>query len=1045
MTQSRLTIGFMLAACAAVVGYISLPEEIQALVHPVIGAVAVICVLTGVQMHRPAVPQVWYALASGLVLLVIGDVILSLSDQPFPSVVDAFYLLGNLGIVAASALVIRARSHYRDMGSFIDAAILATTAAFLVWTFLMQPYATDPSLTGLQKIVSLAYPAITALMFVTGARLVFTRGRRAPSFYLIMAAIVSSLFGDVVYSELVLRGEYYPGHPIDLAYVLWYIFWAAAALHPSMTSVTSGSDAPIFWTSNRRMLFLVATVLLVPAATAIRWMLDISVSAPAFVGFSTLLFLLVFWRMRNSVRLSESAFAERQHALERERVLHDVASGLAVSSTRDDAFNAITTSLRSIATDHVCVQIALINGDTGRIINSCDSLDHTFNGRSFPIHSLNGATLAGLPGSERSQDIKRSLRYALAQSNPGVQYALHVANPEDATPIVLMLAGQWMRQTELADLLRVIGVQLLQAIERISLAEDISRRKNQEVFHSLVRNSSDVTMIINPDGDIRYVSPAAHTALGFAPDDLVGARLREFIHPDDVTAVEAFMTHVSREPGSAKTIEFRLKNSEDAWQDVEAVANNLLDDPDVGGVVLNVHDISVRKRSEALLEYQAFHDALTSLPNRALFLDRLAQIMRRAHAHDEHVAVLFVDLDRFKFINDSLGHDGGDALLIMASQRIRHCVAADDTVARLGGDEFTVILNSSETAAMPSVVASRLVKKLSEPFFIKDRELVVTVSIGVAVLAPYHESSEDLLREADIAMYQAKSQGRNGFVVFDAEMGLSMERQIQLEQDLRRALGNNEFVLHYQPEIDLESGRIVWFEALTRWQHPIRGLLHPAEFIPLAEESGLILQLGKWAIREACSQAQKWKERFPDYPFGVSVNLSPRQLLDPELADEIKVALQKTKLTPACLRMEITETTLMQEMEVSLRTLNALRALGVQLAIDDFGHGYSSLGYLRYFPLDTLKLDRSFLIDSVRPDQDDAIIQAVTTLAHSLDIRVTVEGIETPEQLTRVKSLACDQGQGFLFARPRPATQIPAMLASDPMYQGEAFVSSAIH
>ena len=1048
MTQIRISIGFVLVSCAAIVGYLILSGTAQTLFHAAIGIFATISVLAGVWIHRPATPWVWYTLALGLVLLVVGDLIvtadsLSGSERPFPSILDVIYLLGTLTITLASALVIRARSRYRDIGAFIDAAIVASAVAFLAWKFLMQPYANDPLLTPLQKAVSLAFPAVTTLTFVVGARLLFTGGRRTPSFYFIVAAIGASLIGDVVYSELLLQGAYYPGHPIDLAYVLWYILWAAAALHPSMTSVTSGSDTPAFRTSNRRMLFLVCAVLLVPAVTVFRWVREDAVTVPVFVGFSTVLFLLVFWRMRDSIRLSENAFSERQLALDRERVLHEVASGLAISSTQDEAFDAVTRSLRSIGASHLSMQIALVEGDTGVIVSTRDTHDHATQGQAFRVTSSSDGASPRNDGTWRASEIISSLKRELTLSDPDMRYEVHVVNPQDETVVVLILMGPRLAHLEMTDLLKGIGVQLIQAIERISLTEDISRRKNQEVFHSLVRNSSDVTMIIEPNGIIRYVSPAAQSALGFSPDELVGTRLRDFIHPDDVAATDAFMTYVSGRPGIAQTTEFRLKNSMDSWHDVETVANNLIDDPDVGGVVLNVHDISVRKRSEALLEYQAFHDALTSLPNRALFLDRLTQAMSRANSHGEQVPVLFIDLDRFKFINDSLGHDGGDTLLIMASQRIRRCVDDEDVVARLGGDEFTVILNSPDTASRPSEVAAHLVKTLSEPFMIKDRELAVTVSIGVALSAPYHENSEDLLREADIAMYQAKSQGRNGFVVFDAEMGQSMEKRVQLEQDLRRALGKNEFLLHFQPEIDLQSGRIMWFEALIRWRHPERGLLYPVEFIPIAEESGLILELGRWAIREACRQTRIWKERFPGYPFGVSVNLSTRQLVDPGLTEAIQEILQSTGLPASCLRLEITETTLMLEMEVSQNTLSALRTLGVQLAIDDFGNGYSSLGYLRYFPIDVLKLDRSFLIESRNPEQDDAIIHAVTTLAHSLDITVTVEGIETPGQLMRIRSLDCDQGQGYFLARPQPAGSIPALLDRDSLDQQQLYQAQA--
>ncbi|HEU0164252.1 MAG TPA: bifunctional diguanylate cyclase/phosphodiesterase, partial [Thermomicrobiales bacterium] len=364
----------------------------------------------------------------------------------------------------------------------------------------------------------------------------------------------------------------------------------------------------------------------------------------------------------------------------------------------------------------------------------------------------------------------------------------------------------------------------------------------------------------------------------------------------------------------------------------------------------------------------------------------------------------------------------------IASQRIREIAGAGDTVARLGGDEFTVILSDPETRSRPAEIAARLVAALSAPFPILGREAIVTVSVGVAISQGHHLRADDLLRAADIAMYQAKERGRNGFVVFDESMRRMIAHRVELESDLQQAVTNGEFVLFYQPEIDLRSGRISGVEALIRWNHPLHGLINPAEFIPLAEETGLIIPLGRWVIEEATRQAREWMAQFPSSPLVMNVNLSARQLQDRDLASDICDTLRKHELPGHMLRLEITETTLMENRESNIAALSSLRARGVQIAIDDFGSGYSSLGYLKHFPVDVLKLDRSFIHDSQRPKQDDAIIHAVTTLAHGLDITITIEGIETRDQLARVKSMGCDRGQGYFFSRPLTPAQMPELL-----------------
>jgi diguanylate cyclase (GGDEF)-like protein len=423
-----------------------------------------------------------------------------------------------------------------------------------------------------------------------------------------------------------------------------------------------------------------------------------------------------------------------------------------------------------------------------------------------------------------------------------------------------------------------------------------------------------------------------------------------------------------------------------------------------------------------LLTRQAFQDPLTALPNRALFMDRLAHALARTERRAQHVAVLFLDIDRFKVINDSLGHGVGDQVLGELSRRLAECVRPEDTIARLGGDEFAVLLEDLDDAAGATAVAERVAKALEAPFLLEGREVVVTMSVGVALNTRRPVSPEELLRDADLAMYRAKGKGKNRYEVFDTDTGAPAIHRLDLELDLRSAVARNEFRLHYQPVVQLETGRVVEFEALVRWQHKDRGLLPPEDFIGLTEETGLIIPIGQWVLTEACRQARLWQEQRPsDPPLTIGINLSARQLQDPDLIALVSHVLADSGLDPRSLKFEITESVVMQDAPSTLATLHTLRELGIRLAIDDFGTGYSSLGYLKRFPIDTLKIDRSFVEGIVTDPEDAAIVQAVISVAKSLGLSVTAEGIENEAQLRRLQELGCDRGQGFYFGHPLAA------------------------
>jgi diguanylate cyclase (GGDEF)-like protein len=452
--------------------------------------------------------------------------------------------------------------------------------------------------------------------------------------------------------------------------------------------------------------------------------------------------------------------------------------------------------------------------------------------------------------------------------------------------------------------------------------------------------------------------------------------------------------------------------------------------PHVAGVVGLFHDITQRKTAEQQIEYQAYHDALTGLANRRLFQEHLSIALALAARRQRTVAVLFLDLDHFKVVNDTLGHTMGDALLRLVAARLKACVHDGDTVARVGGDEFTVVLQDLEKKEDAAIVAQKVLHAIAQPIDLDNHRLYATTSIGITVFPDDGADAETLLKNADNAVYRAKDEGRNTYQMSTQEMNRSMQERLALETDLHQAIERNEFVLHYQPQIDIGTMKIVGMEALLRWNHPERGLLLPEEFIGVAEERGFIIVIGDWVLREACWQARQFRDKgFPD--FRVAVNLSAKQFRDDTLIEAVAAALRESGLDASALELEITESVAMQDVELTSAILATLRSTGVRIAIDDFGTGHSSLGYLKRFPIDALKIDRHFVEDLPDGFEDAAIVRAVVQLARGLDLRVIAEGVETQQQLDFLQQHACPEVQGYHFSYPVPAGEFEGLLSGD--------------
>jgi diguanylate cyclase (GGDEF)-like protein/PAS domain S-box-containing protein len=567
--------------------------------------------------------------------------------------------------------------------------------------------------------------------------------------------------------------------------------------------------------------------------------------------------------------------------------------------------------------------------------------------------------------------------------------------------------------------------------------------RSEERFRSLVQNASDATLILDPEWRITYVSPASERVWGHKAEMLEGASVLELVHKDDRAAAEGFLNDAAQLLGTNLTTELRLRHVEGSWREFEVIANNLTHQPAVAGIVLTSRDITERKAFERDLQHLAFHDALTGLPNRALLTDRLERALARADRQFRSVAVLFIDLDNFKLINDGLGHGAGDRLLVAFAERLKACIRAEDTAARLGGDEFVVLLEDVHDRQEATDLAERIADALRSAVSLGDREVMVSASIGVAVSTPRHDRTESVLRNADLALYRAKAAGKARWAVFEPNMEHEAVERLELETDLRKALGTSELRLVYQPIVSLVDGQILEVEALIRWQHPTRGPISPVKFIPIAEESGLIEAIGLWVLQQACHQAAQWQQHTSTgRPLVMSVNLSSRQFQDPRLVEQVRRVLDEAGLPPSALKLEITEGVLMQDVDATAARMRTLTDIGVRLAIDDFGTGYSSLSYLQRLPVETLKIDRSFVVGLGGSDpQAAAIVRGIVAMAKALRMSVTAEGIETAAQEAQLREIGCDRGQGYLFARPLPATELGRML--DPAAHAASDIAAA--
>jgi diguanylate cyclase (GGDEF)-like protein/PAS domain S-box-containing protein len=1013
----------------ALAGYIIVPALQSGPFFNAISISAVVAIVVGVRLHRPKHVLPWYLFAVGQLLFTGADIItynypaLFGTAITFPSIGDPLYIAVYPCVAIGLIRIIASRSPGRDFDAFIDGLVIAVGAATLSWQLLLKPIATAADSTIDQTLVALAYPALDLVLLTVVLRLALGAGRRKPSLYLMVAAVLSLLATDSVYSYLGVQGIVYSGPGLlDVGWGAFYLLWGVSALHPSMASLTVRAADDGGRPSWIRLAALASATLVGELVQLIADASDGHVDEPFLYPATTVLFLLVLVRMVGLVQ-------RLQAAADRQRTMREAGSALVAAVDRRGVIEAALEAAAALSGAASVIRLLAATAAGHFCLEDNVSGDHSGTGPEIELE--------GLPTVPRDETPEAVVVGALAPRLLGqlrlpaeARFVAQIpVQVRGETTVAFVVATHDRPARPMLDSLAILAGQVALALESVEVSEGLAERRSQLRLESLVHNSSDVILILDERTTIRFASSASDRVLGYPSDQLQGRSLSDLIRPEETTRVLAFLDRVGSSEALATTpIELELQRADGRWLHVEAHVSNLVNDPNVGGVVLNVRDVSERKAFEEQLARQAFYDSLTSLPNRALFLDRIEHALRRRARHPATVSVFFLDLDDFKTVNDSLGHTAGDLLLVQVAERLRQCLRPSDTAARFGGDEFSVLVE--DAGAEPSELAERILAKLREPFSVNGTEVQIGATIGVAASRGGSSSATDLLRDADAAMYAAKADGKGGWRLFEPSMHETVRLRLELKGALERGIEAGEFVLHDQPIVDVVSGQIRGMEALVRWTHPERGLVPPAEFIPLAEETGLIVPLGRWVLAEACRAAVRLENGGLNPPY-MSVNLSPRQLQQPELVDEVKTALRKSGLAAERLILEITESAMMRDTDLMIARLRSLGETGVRIAIDDFGTGYSSLNYLRHLPVDVVKIDRAFIGGIVTDPAQRAVVATIIDLGHLLGLQQVAEGVETEEQRGVLRELGCDLGQGYLWARPLDFDAMAAYLAKE--------------
>jgi diguanylate cyclase (GGDEF)-like protein/PAS domain S-box-containing protein len=1003
--------------------YMSIPEMRTPLLA-VIGLSGVAALLTGARVHRPAHRWPWWALAGGLLTFVAGNTYYNVNEayfhasNPFPSPADACYLASYPLFAAGLFGLVRYRWPDRDLPSLLDALIITAGLALPVWVYLVQPLTRVEGPTWQQRTISIAYPLGDVLVLAMLARLLTPSpvSGRNRAVQLLVLGTLTLLGFDITYGILQLNNMWQGGTLLDAGWIVFYTAWGLAALHPSMAELTAPESPPesALPPQRSRLLLLTGATLIAPAILLYEGHAGDVRDATVLAVSSCVLFLLVILRLAGMV-------VAHHKAITRELALRTATASLVAAAQPQEIERICASAVSALFGPGIEYSSTVLTAEHAQDLYA--ALDRSF-GRDgdgqaalslhrtlmVPVAELGPDPAAGLDG------LPTALVCPMIQPDRPAGREL---------PGVLLVAGPERRLGEVRGSLEILASHAGLATERIALRQEISRKESEAYFRTLVRNASDVILIVDDDSTVRYASPSAEAVFGSSR--LSGTALWDLVDPRDRERADRTLKAL-REDLREEAHDHWWVLREGGRIEVEVRCRDLRQDKTVGGLVVTLRDVTEQRQLEHELTQRAFHDSLTGLPNRTLLLERTERALLRGRREPTLTCLLFVDLDDFKIVNDTLGHTVGDQLLGAVGTRLSETLRRTDTAARLGGDEFAVLMEDAKQPLDAELLAAQVIQTLNRPFQLADDSVSVSASVGVAT-AMDSTDAEDLLAHADLALYAAKAAGKRQWRRFQPHLRDRMAERHDLQAQLNTAITKGEFALRYQPVVDITADEVVGFEALVRWPHTQWGLVPPQQFIPLAEDTGYITPLGAWVLRNATSDMARLQDRSrcatPPY---ISVNVSARQWRDTGFLDEVYRALETPGLVPGSLQLELTESVLMQRDAQIDALTRALKGLGVRIAVDDFGTGYSSLRYLREFPIDVLKIDKTFIDDIPQDRRQVALVEGIVRLADTLGLEVIAEGIEEPAQRELLADIGCRFGQGYLFARPMTVEQSEMVL-----------------
>jgi len=1060
LTSRRALAGYAVWMALLVVAHYTLTGQRTA-TGALIEVSGVAAMVAGVALNRPARRTPWLLLAAANLTGAAGEVaarvyvMVTHAPLPFPSFADAIFLAAYPLYVAGLALFIRSRSTGRDARSMIDALVLMVGLILLSWIFLIVPGASAASMTWPQRVVSVAYPVGDLLVLVTLARLLTPGTARGPSAMLFALGTVCGVASDVAY-DLAQDAGRHPGLAFSIGYVVSAIAWGAAALHPSMAELTRTARHRVPDAAPGSILVLMLASLIPPAYLLYHAATERDGVEGVVAVACGALFLLLLSRLWDVA-------ATNRRSLSRERTLRMASAALASAGSADEVAGAVRDAasalIPGVPADRAAI-LAVRDGDYLRQVYPPGAARPDQPPDPVAIWlKLAGGHAPRFVSVEEIRDARRGVAPTVpnpvaradAPAAPHVGYEgallcpLTLKDRPVGDPFIGMIEffGDRRALADLTAALEILAGQVALAVERLALTKEVDRQRGEALFRTLVQDASDVILIVDDDRRIRYATPSAGDIFG--PVTVEGALLADLVAPstrEDVDRVLDLMLalsagNVSRgvSPGyllQVERLDGRTVVLEVRWSDLRR-------DATVGGLVLTLRDVTEQHELEEELKYRAFHDSLTGLPNRSLFAREAADALESARAVGRTAGVLFVDLDDFKIVNDTMGHGVGDELLVAVAARLAASVRQTDTAARLGGDEFALLIDDAADPEDVDAFAERIVAAFAEPFTLSEAKVLATATVGVATSADSGDVDE-LLRHADLALYAAKAAGKRRWRHYQAVLTSGMLRRREIQAALEDAVKSSGFTLVYQPIVALPTGEIAGFESLIRWPHPRWGMMLPGQFISLAEETGLIVPLGAWVLRQALSDMVRCRrdlrraatERDGPAPESggpyVSVNVSARQFRDPGFVDGVRRALHASALPPSAVLLELTESLVLGSKEQIRSDLNELKEIGVKLAIDDFGTGYSSLSYLLELPIDVLKIDKAFVTGIASSWRRHALVEGIVRLARTLEVEVIAEGIESETERELLAGMGCQFGQGYLLSVPVDVDAAAAML-----------------